>query len=270
MEFAKTLQERKKQIEKIRKEMKEQKTIEEPATIFHGLLAGDLPESEKEPTRLAEEAQLLVGAATHTTAWALSVATYYLLSQPHTFANLKAELEAAISDPNEPITIAAIEQLPYLTAVIKEGLRLSFGSTSRIPRIAKDIPMDFHGTKIPLGVPVSMAIPEVHLDEKIFPDPYAFHPERWLEDKTRHLERYLVPFTRGPRACVGMNLAWAEMYICLSTVFRRFGTSVVKDSSDFGMMELYETDAEDVALVRDALFPMPKDGSKGVRVKLSK
>jgi hypothetical protein len=71
------------------------------------------------------------------------------------------------------------------------------------------------------------------------------------------------------RNCPGINLAWAELYIGIGTVLRRFGTPEVRGSSDLGYMELFETDVGDVE-VADGLFQLVKAGSKGVRVKLSK
>jgi len=238
--------------------------------IFHGLLTGDLPASEKGTIRLAEEAILLVGAGTHTTAWAMSIAAFHLIHDPSVLKKLKAELEEAIPNPSAIIPLPTLEQLPYLTAVIKEGLRLSYGNTSRIPRIALDQPIKYKDYVIPVGVPVSMSVPDIHLNESIFPDAKRFRPERWTEDSTGHLDRYLCSFIKGPRACVGMNLAWAEMYVCLSKIFRSFGTPGAHGPSDLGTMELFETDLGDVEMSRDALFMMPKDGSKGIRMTLSK
>jgi cytochrome P450 len=243
---------------------------EEETTIFHSLLNSDLPNSEKSSGRLAEEAVLLVGAGTHTTSWALSVATFHLLSQPKTLRKLKAELETAIPDPTFPTPLPALEALPYLTAVIKEGLRLSFGNTSRIPRVALDQPIKYGDFEIATGTPVSMTIPIIHLDERIFPDAKAFHPERWVEDKTGRLDKYLMTFCKGPRMCLGINLAWAELYIATSTIFRRLGSTAVRGKDDLGVMDLFETDVGDVEMSRDALFPITKDGSKGVRVNMSR
>ena len=197
------------------------------------------------------------------------MATFHLISQPNILRNLKAELEKEIPDPNSSTLLTTLEQLPYLTAVIKEGLRLGLGNTSRIPRIAPDATIKFREWKIPAGTPVSMTIPLVHFDERIFPDPKAFRPERWIEDKTGHLDKYLVSFCKGPRGCLGVNLAWAELYIGVSTIFRKFGSPAVRGKGDVGVMELYETDVGDVEMARDGLFPIPKDGSKGVRVKMS-
>ncbi|RDW92216.1 hypothetical protein BP5796_01610 [Coleophoma crateriformis] len=267
--FIKLKRERMDQIENIRNQEAE-KSEKTDKTIFHTLLKSDLPESERDTSRLADEAVLLVGAGTLTTSWTLSVAMYHLLADPKILKKLKEELENAIPDPNESTPLPKLESLPYLTGVIKEGLRLGFGDTSRIPRIALDKPMKYQDWEIPVGVPVSMAIPDVHLNEQVFPDAYAFHPERWTEDKTGQLDRYLVSFTKGPRSCLGLNLAWAELYIGLSTIFRVFGSAAVRGRSDIGVMDLFETDLGDVEMYRDALFPITKDGTKGVRVRLSK
>lgn len=192
----------------------------------------------------------------------MTVATFYLLSQPMLLNKLKAELEEALQDPLAPVTLAALEQLPYLTGVIKEGLRLSLGPSSRLPRIAIDKPIKFHGWGFLTRVLVSVRIPLVHLNEKIFPNPRAFLPEKWTEDKTGHLDRYLYSFSKGPRNCLGINLAWAELYIGLGTIFRRFGTPDAFGPLDVGCVELFETDLSDVEMIADGLFPIVKAGSK--------
>jgi cytochrome P450 len=135
---------------------------QEDATTFHSLLKSELPNSEKTSARLAEGAVLLVGAGTHTTSWTLSVVTFHLLSTPKISRKLRVELETAIPDPSVSTPLPVIEALPYLTAVIKEGLQLSFGITSRIPRVALDQPIEYVEHKIAPGTPVSMTIPIVH------------------------------------------------------------------------------------------------------------
>jgi cytochrome P450 len=123
----------------------------------------------------------------------------------------EAELESAIPNPTTSTPLPTLEALPYLTAVIKECLRLSFGNTSRIPRVALDQPIKYGDWETAPGTPVSMAIPVVHFDERVFPDAQSFYPERWVEDKTGRLDKYLVTFCKGPRMCLGVNLAWAEL-----------------------------------------------------------
>ena len=99
----------------------------------------------------------------------------------------------------------------------------------------------------------------MHHNEYIFPDSYQFKPERWLGEPAsmKKLQRYNIAFSRGTRQCVGMNLAWAEMYLLLSTVFRRFD------------MELWETDARSVQVEADFFLPRMKN-TEGVKVLIKR
>jgi cytochrome P450 len=161
-----------------------------------------------------------------------------------------------------------MEKLPFLTAVLKEGLRLGYGTTARSARIAPDTPLKLGDWIIPPGTPVSMTTPLTHHDESIFPNSNSFDPDRWLKADSSRLEKYLLSFSKGSRACVGLNLAWAELYLCIVGVFGHFGSQDARDLSDVGILQLYETDATDVALASDMFFPVAKEGSKGIRVKV--
>ncbi|TVY82412.1 Cyrochrome P450 monooxygenase [Lachnellula suecica] len=239
-------------------------------TIFHHLLESDLPESEKHNQRLINEAIVLIGAGSHTVAWALTVATYHMLSNTSILRNLKQELSAAKkSKGGKALTLLELEKLPYLTAVIKEGLRLSYGTSSRLPRRAPDSVLRYKDWVIPAGTSVSVSIVMMHHDESIFPDSKAFRPERWLEDKSGRLDKYMVAFSAGSRVCLGVNLAWAELYLCLTAIYSTFGCKAYSEEGDRGVLELFETDVGDVEMHRDLFFPEAKDGSKGVRVKIT-
>jgi cytochrome P450 len=99
----------------------------------------------------------------------------------------------------------------------------------------------------------------MHMNESIFPDPSEFKPERWLGNPRgpsglKPLGHYLVSFSRGARSCIGKNLAMMELHVALAPIFRRHE------------LELYESNREDVDFAVVLLKPMPKPGSKGVRV----
>lgn len=163
-----------------------------------------------------------------------------------------------------------LEKLPFLNAVLKEGLRLAYGSSARSARIAPDVSLQCGSFTIPPGTPVSMTVPITHHDPSIFANPDAFEPDRWMDPSTAAgLDRFLVPFSKGSRNCLGMNLAWAEIYMCAAAVFGRFGSGDARDEGDVGVMELYETDEGDVKMESDMFFPVPRKGSKGVRVRIS-
>ena len=114
--------------------------------------------------------------------------------------------------------------------------------------------MEYKSYIIPAGTAVSMSIGDVLYDELVFPDAHHFKPERWLGDEKRALEKYLVPFGKGQRSCVGMNLALAELYLVIGNLFRRFE------------MELSETKEEDMAMAHDFFSPFGPADSKGLRV----
>lgn len=54
---------------------------------------------------------------------------------------------------------------------------------------------------------VSMSAVFMHTNPDIFPEPLKFDPNRWLQDDSAELLNYLVPFSRGPRQCIGMKCA---------------------------------------------------------------
>lgn len=209
-----------------------------------------------------------------TTAWTLAVATYHLLKSPHILRRLKADLRTAIPDPKRTPHLPVLENVPYLTAIIKEALRLSYGVSSRLPRISPIEPIHFKdsGTgkewTIPPNTVLSMTSTLLHHDESLFPDNKAFMPERWIKDPS--LDKYLVSFSKGSRQCLGINLAYAEMYIALAGIFRRWGSAAYRDEGDEGVLELYETEIGDVEIARDGFVPLARDGSMGVRVKVRK
>ena len=112
-----------------------------------------------------------------------------------------------------------------------------------------------------------------HRNPAIFPSPSTFDPSRWLpsqpggqQQQQQHtviapatgkpLTRYLVPFGRGPRACLGQNFAMAELFLDLGIVFRR---------CDF---ELFETGEREVKMAANYFAPFPEPGTKGVRVRV--
>lgn len=107
-------------------------------TVFDEILDSNLPEFEKRPERLLEDAQNIAIAGTETTAWSLSVIEYHLLNNPSILRKLKSELEVAMPDLSAPVYIKEVEQLPYLTALISEGLRIGMGTSNRQFRIAPD------------------------------------------------------------------------------------------------------------------------------------
>ncbi|KAM7215804.1 Cytochrome P450 [Rhypophila decipiens] len=249
-----------------------------PKHIFRAILDSKLPPEEKTFSRLAQEGGVLIGAGTLTTAWSLTVAIFYLLREPRCLARLKQELQRSMPEKSsEKSLLPALESLPYFNAIMQETLRLSYGVATRLARIAPDedlvVPAPSGGGKqqqwrIPRNTIVSMTQLHMFQNEDLFPSPRQFRPGRWIEEP--ELMRFMVAFGKGSRQCLGKNLALAEIYLTLATLFSKYGSKEVKFEGDVGYLELYETDESDVECTVDGFLPLPKNESKGVRIKVIK
>lgn len=241
-----------------------------PLSIFHQLLVSNLPDCDKTDARLGDEAQLIVGAGIVTTSRALTIATYHISSNRSIGVRLRAELATVIPQGTTRGSFCStttpdwhvLKSLPYLDACVHEAIRLSHGVTTRSARIFEN-PITYGDWTIPAGTPIAMTNVHILMNPDIFPNPTVFDPDRWLSpDGTGTpttaalLKRFFVPFGKGYRQCLGMNLAYAELYLSVATVFSQFE------------FELVDTDASDVEMAHAYLVPYPKLDSKGVQVRV--
>lgn len=123
-------------------------------TIFHTILQSDLPPKEKHLDRLWQEGQTIVGAGTETTAWAMSVIVCHVLSNRIIFQRLKKELSTVMKEDSHT-SCNQLEKLPYFSAVVSEGLRLSFGVSTHLQRVSPDEILMYSDWSIPAGVSLS-------------------------------------------------------------------------------------------------------------------
>nr|A0A8K1AW54.1 RecName: Full=Cytochrome P450 monooxygenase tndB; AltName: Full=Talaronoid C biosynthesis cluster protein B [Aspergillus flavipes]QVR97761.1 TndB [Aspergillus flavipes] len=176
------------------------------SSVFRYIITSEMPASECETERLSREAMVLFGAGTATTARTMGFMCYYILTNPHMRERLADELRDVMADyPHKLPSWQELERLPYLQAMIKEGLRLSYGVMRRLPRISPDIPLVYKQWSIPAGTPVGMAAYSLHTDPEVYPEPFKFIPERWLGKYDSRMDRNWVPFSRGSRNCLGMK-----------------------------------------------------------------
>ncbi|KAL1989438.1 hypothetical protein VTN49DRAFT_7249 [Thermomyces lanuginosus] len=200
------------------------KNLPHSTTIYHELLRPEAYRSGQVPCEgsLYEESQALLFGGADTTGTTLMHGSFYILKMPEIYRKLKAELLEAWPVLSSPPSLSELERLPYLTAVLKESLRMSPGVASPLPRVVPPGGATICKTFIPGGTVVEMSSHFVHRDPTIFEKPDEFIPDRWLGENAKDLEKWLVPFSKGPRSCLGLNLAWAELYLCMAYVFRKF------------------------------------------------
>ncbi|KAL8988430.1 MAG: hypothetical protein Q9169_008555 [Polycauliona sp. 2 TL-2023] len=111
---------------------------------------------------------------------------------------------------------ADIQQLPYLSGVVKEGQRMAPVNT-RLPRVVPKSGWQFDGYYFPAGTVVGIAAPQLFANPDVFQDPTTFRPERWA-NPSQEMQRDFIPFSVGIRQCIAKNLATAELFMAVQQV----------------------------------------------------
>lgn len=195
--------------------------------IYHRLLDIEAHRGQPTPDRqsLYEEAQALMFGGGDTVGNTLMVGFYHLLQPTHRplYAALREEVRSVWPDLQAPPpSFDAFESLPMLTAAVKESLRISPGVASPLLRVVPPTGATVAGHHIPAGTIVGISGIFVHSSPELFQQPGEFMPARWLSSNAKSLDVNLVAFSRGPRSCLGINLAWCELYVAFATMLRRF------------------------------------------------
>ncbi|KAI3390940.1 hypothetical protein diail_8338 [Diaporthe ilicicola] len=189
--------------------------------MAYDIVKSSLPTTEKTFDRIFEEIATVTGASFETTASTIRLILFHVFSSKEILERLRTEITTASIKSPGALRLQTLEQLPHLTATITEGLRMSPGVASRTPRIS-DKDLLFRDWRIPAGTPVGMTVFLMHTDKNLFPDPMRFDPDRWLGVNRKAGEKTFAPFSRGTRVCLGMYLAWAEMYLLLFELVQNF------------------------------------------------
>jgi cytochrome P450 len=170
-----------------------------------------------------------------------------LLAHPPVLARLRQELSEALGE--EGIRSSDLARLPYLEAVIYEGLRRRPVNLATSVRRVKQ-PFELGGYELPPGTLVAICYPALSMREDLFPDSKSFDPGHFL-GKAIPAEIW-SPFGVGPHACAGQDLALVILKTALATVVRKAELKLAQD---------------EVRPVRNAYYYEP---NKGLLVTLEK
>ena len=187
----------------------------------HDILSVMIKMHEEDPERLSEDE--LIGHTTtmfrggyNPSGMALYWTIFLLSQHPQEFRKVLEELDYLVR--GDIPTQDEVESMPYLEGALKEAMRL-FPAGTWTGRLAmRDFALDSHpfrkGTWILMSPYITHRIPEV------FPEPYKFRPERWLSIHPSAYE--FMPFSAGPRYCIGTSLAMMQLKIALTMIFKRY------------------------------------------------
>ncbi|GFT27535.1 cytochrome P450 4c3 [Trichonephila clavipes] len=185
--------------------------------IEHHLQMKDISEED-----VIEELIAFIVSGHDTTSAALAWTFYMLGLYPDIQKKVHEELDWIFGkDVKRPATEDDLRDMKYLECVIKETLRLYppgpfFGRQMSEDTVICD-------TKIPEGTICIALTHALHRDEDVFPNPEKFNPDRFLPENSLNRSPYAyIPFSAGPRNCIGQKLSMMEQIIVASTILRNY------------------------------------------------
>jgi len=173
---------------------------------------------------LTAEALTLLIAGSDTTSNSTCAIFYHLARNRHVQEKLHKELDETLGTEDETVaTGQQVKKLPFLDACINEGLRIHSTSAIGLPRVVPEGGLTVLGQFFPEDTVLSVPSYSIHRDKTVWGDDVeTYRPERWFEGDTAAMQKAFNPFSVGPRACVGRNLAFLELQIIVASIMRRY------------------------------------------------
>nr|XP_036212812.1 probable cytochrome P450 12e1, mitochondrial isoform X1 [Bactrocera oleae] len=165
-------------------------------------------------------------AGVDTTSSTLTGILFCIAKNPDKQQKLLKELKSILPNKDSHLTVENMQNLPYLRACIKEGMRYHPSLAGTIRQLPNDVVLS--GYRIPAGTDVSVSSNLLLRNEKFVVEPNKYIPERWLrndiEGKKYQLNNAFVflPFGFGPRSCVGKRIVDLELEVTLACLVRNF------------------------------------------------
>lgn len=229
--------------------------------LLSAMLSGVDPKTGKHMTddSIMDNLITFLIAGHETTSGLLSFAMYELLKNPDTYIKAQQEVDSVVG--KGPITVDHLAKLPYVSAVLRETLRLD----APIPSFGVEpIEDTLMGGKYPVakGEVVVNLLAKAHLDPKVFgDDAEQFRPERMLDDEFERLGREFPhcwkPFGNGSRACIGRPFAWQEALLVMAMLLQNFNF-ILQPGYNMRLKQTLTIKPKDMhfrAILRDGLTP---------------
>ncbi|KAL3676643.1 hypothetical protein R1sor_026591 [Riccia sorocarpa] len=145
-----------------------------------------------------------------------------LCEYPEVNEKLYREIEAIVG--RRAVDESDLPQLPYLSGVVRESLRVRTTTVSTIPHATSEL-RKLGGYEIPTDAVVVFVLESFHLDPTHWSDPSIFKPERFLENDLDELGSKtfsFLPFSAGRRVCPGIQLAMFEISVVVARLVQNF------------------------------------------------
>ncbi len=167
-----------------------------------------------------DQAVTIFTAGYHTTAVALAWVFYLLAKHREVQARVQQEVDTVLN--GRAATLEDVSQLTYLEMVIQETLRLYPPAYALFGRETIET-VELGGYRIDKGAYIGVFPWITQRDERFFPDPLRFNPERFAPSRAEQISPFAYfPFGAGPHICVGKHFAKMEIPLIVATVLQRY------------------------------------------------
>ncbi|XP_034827036.1 cytochrome P450 4C1-like [Maniola hyperantus] len=180
---------------------------------------------------IREEVDTFMFEGHDTTAMALSFFMMAIANEPAVQDKIYEEMQNIFGSSQRSATMQDLSEMSYLECCIKESLRL-YPSVPFISRFVTE-ELNLSGYTVPENTNYHIFIYDLHHRADLYPEPERFIPERFLPENCVDRHRYaFIPFSAGPRNCIGKKFAMLEMKTLISSLIRRFRLEPVTKPSD--------------------------------------
>lgn len=188
------------------------------------LMARDEDDRPMSDQQVRDEALTIFLAGHETTANALTYTWYLLAGHPDVEARLQREVDEVLS--GRTATMEDVPKLVYTQMVFAEAMRLYPPAWALGRRAIKEC--EIMGYTIPKDAVVLVSQWTMHRDERYWPEPLKFDPDRFTEEaKAKRPKFAYFPFGSGPRTCIGEAFAWMEGALLIATLAQKWQARLV-------------------------------------------
>ena len=195
---------------------------------------------------LVDQVGSFIFAGHDTTALTLTYALHELSDHPDVRERFHAELAEVLG--GEPPGADTLRELDVTERIIREAMRM-YPPVHAVPRTT-DRPVEFDGYRVPAGRSVQIPVYNLQNDERYYDDPDAFRPSRWRDRDPQSVGYAYVPFSEGPRACIGRLFALWESKVVLALIGQQYRIESLEPISLDPRMTL-QPDGSVPAIVRE-------------------
>ncbi|EFN68176.1 Probable cytochrome P450 6a13 [Camponotus floridanus] len=187
-----------------------------------------------------------------TSSTAMSFVGFQLANHPKVQEKLRKEVMTVLDKYDDMITYDGLKEMTYMDQVLNESMRLVPVLGSLIKRCTEECELrgsDGVVCRVEPGTEILISTQALHNDPRYWKDPEVFDPERFSTDKKHNIQKFtFLPFSEGPRNCVGMRMAQLQVKAGLAAILKKYS------------LELSPRTQVPLKMIPGANLPSPKGG----------